>query len=57
MKVKICGITNLADARYCAAAGADYVGFVLAASSPRRVSVTTAREIIKAFGDKAYGIL
>ena len=34
-QVKICGITRLADARYCAGAGADYLGFIQYPDSPR----------------------
>lgn len=45
-KVKICGITRLHDARSCAAAGADFLGFVQHAESPRYISPRDAREII-----------
>ncbi len=46
MKVKICGITNLADARYASAAGSDYLGFVQYSGSRRYVAPSTAAEII-----------
>jgi phosphoribosylanthranilate isomerase len=44
--VKICGTTNLDDALAAVEAGANAVGFVFYARSPRRVSVETAQSII-----------
>jgi phosphoribosylanthranilate isomerase len=44
MWIKICGNTNLEDARFAAGCGADAVGFVFA-PSPRRVEVDQVRQI------------
>ena len=46
-KLKICGITELEDARYCAGAGADYLGFIQHEASPRYVDPKQAGEIIE----------
>ena len=44
--VKLCGNTNLEDARLCVEAGADAVGFIFC-ESPRRTDVAMARDIIR----------
>ncbi len=52
-RVKICGLTRVEDVRAAAAAGADYVGFVLA-GGPRHVEPFRARELREA-GREAAG--
>lgn len=46
MRVKICGITTLEDARQTIASGADALGFVFYDKSPRYISAKAARSII-----------
>jgi phosphoribosylanthranilate isomerase len=46
MWIKICGNTNLEDARFAAQCGADAVGFVFA-PSPRRVEADQVRQILQ----------
>ena len=48
LKVKICGLTNLADAQAAVAAGADLLGFIFFPQSPRYVPPEQVREIIQA---------
>ncbi len=44
-RLQISGLTRLEDARYCAAMGADFLGFVQDPASPRYVPPGQAREI------------
>ncbi len=46
--VKICGLTNLADALVAARAGADMLGFILYERSPRYVSPASVRALVRA---------
>jgi len=45
-KVKICGITNLEDARFISGALADYIGFIFYPDSPRYIEPAKAGAII-----------
>jgi len=47
VRVKICGITNLEDARMAVEAGADALGFVFCIASPRCLSYSNACQIIR----------
>jgi phosphoribosylanthranilate isomerase len=48
--VKICGITNIGDARAVIDAGADALGLVFYSASPRAVDIEQARSIALAVG-------
>lgn len=53
--VKICGITNLADARVAVEAGADLLGFIFYPKSPRYVAPDTVAEIVREIRDGRLG--
>jgi phosphoribosylanthranilate isomerase len=46
-RVKICGLTREADVDAAVACGADAIGFVLYAKSPRAVSLARAAELAR----------
>jgi phosphoribosylanthranilate isomerase len=46
--VKVCGLTRLDDALAALAAGADWLGFVVAGESPRRIAPERAAEFARA---------
>ena len=46
VKVKICGLTNLADAQVALDAGADFLGFILYAKSPRYIAPAQVAELL-----------
>ena len=54
-RVKICGITRLADALAAQRAGADLIGFVFA-KSPRRIEPDAAKRIIEKLACKTVGV-
>jgi phosphoribosylanthranilate isomerase len=47
-RVKICGVTNVADALAAAEAGADMIGLMFYDKSPRHITLATAVEISRA---------
>jgi phosphoribosylanthranilate isomerase len=57
LKLKVCGVTQPADAEVVAREGADYIGLIFA-KSPRRVDVAAAKEILAALprGPQAVGV-
>ncbi len=52
VRVKICGVRTVDDARFCVDAGADAIGLNFVPTSPRLVDVPTARRIVDAVGDR-----
>lgn len=51
--VKICGVTNVADAMVCVELGVDAIGLNFVPASPRHVDVATANQISRAVGARA----
>ena len=53
MQVKICGLSEPDTLQTALDAGADFVGFIFYAPSPRNVSLERARELAPLVGDRA----
>ena len=56
VQVKVCGITNLADAEKSLEFGADMLGFNFYAPSPRAVAPEKAREILKRLPAESFNV-
>src|SRR5260370_34858754 len=58
LQIKICGVTNVEDARGCAELGADMIGLNFYPKSARYIRPQQAREIIEAMpcGVRAIGV-
>ena len=56
VKVKICGITNLKDARQALAAGAAFIGFNFYERSPRYITPSAAKQIMQSLPKKAKAV-
>jgi phosphoribosylanthranilate isomerase len=56
--VKVCGLTRLEDARAALDAGADWLGFVVAGESPRRIGSAAAGDIVASLpGAQAVAVM
>lgn len=47
IRFKVCGLTSLVDAEFADNCGADYLGFILYAKSPRHIALETYRAMAK----------
>lgn len=56
VKIKVCGITNLADAEKSLEFGADMLGFNFYAPSPRAITLAKAREIIERLPAECFNV-
>ena len=54
-EVKVCGITNLKDAKTALLVGARYLGFILYAKSPRNISIENSNLIFENLGNFSFG--
>ena len=56
VKVKVCGVTNLADAEKALEFGADMLGFNFYAPSPRALTAEKARGILERLPTEAFNV-
>jgi len=56
VKLKVCGLTSLDDARAAIDCGAEYLGFNFYPKSPRYIAPAAARAIIERLPDDVYSV-
>ena len=56
LQIKICGITNLEDAKACVELGADMIGLNFYPQSPRYIEAEIARQIVETIPRSAYAV-
>jgi phosphoribosylanthranilate isomerase len=56
VKLKVCGVTSLEDARAAIDCGAEYLGFNFYAKSPRYIAPASARAIIESLPDDIISV-
>jgi phosphoribosylanthranilate isomerase len=56
VRLKICGLTSVADALWCASAGADWIGLNFHPASPRRIDLGLAGEIVAALPSSTQAV-
>jgi phosphoribosylanthranilate isomerase len=56
LRIKICGVTNVKDARACAELGADMIGFNFYPQSPRYIEPEIAGQIVERMPRSAHAV-
>jgi len=56
LQIKICGITNLEDAKACVELGADMIGLNFYPQSPRYIEPEIARQVVETISRSAYAV-
>lgn len=56
MKIKVCGVNDAAFARAAERLGADYIGLIFAAGSPRQVTPAQAEAILDGLSGRATAV-
>ena len=56
LRIKICGVTNVKDARACAELGADMIGFNFYPQSPRYIEPEIAAQIVERMPRSAHAV-
>ncbi len=56
VRIKVCGITNLADARLCVREGVDMLGFNFYPGSPRYIDPRDARRIVDQLASDVFSV-